>query len=272
VNSDVSETGGPELRVFSSDSMIWKISRENVLLLGGPCAAILQVAHPEIAAGVAAHSRFRADTVGRLHRTLEAVFTVTFATREDAERMKKRVAAAHAGVRGTSPVPYSAQSPEAQLWVLGTLIITAQDLFSRLVRPLSDSDRTAHYRDMRVFGTYFGLPAEYGAQEFAPFRRWYETILNSGSLGTHPICKDVASAIVAPEHPLWFRAVTRPLRGLAIESVPSPVREALGYRSTAGTRLAMASTEALLRRALPIMPDSARFNREYPRARNSIGA
>lgn len=256
--------------VFPADSILWKISRENVLLLGGSCAAVLQVAHPEVASGVAAHSRFRSDTVGRLHRTLEAVFTVTFSSRDEAERMKRRVAAAHAPVQGNSPVPYSAQSPEAQLWVLGTLIFTAQDLFSRLVEPLSDLDRTAHYRDMRIFGTYFGLPADYGPKEFAAFKEWYDSILHSGELGTHPVCRDVASAIVCPEHPFWFRAATRPFRGLAIESLPSPVRETLGYHSTPGTRLAMECAENLLRKALPHLPDSARFNRNYLRARKSL--
>ena len=71
---------------FSPDSMMWKINREQVVLLGGASAAVLQVAHPQVAMGVAAHSKFRSDSTGRLRRTLDSVYTVAFGTAEEVER------------------------------------------------------------------------------------------------------------------------------------------------------------------------------------------
>ena len=44
-------------RFFSPDSMIWRVDREMVLLLGGGRALLMQLAHPKVAAGVADHSR-----------------------------------------------------------------------------------------------------------------------------------------------------------------------------------------------------------------------
>src|SRR5690606_37813674 len=65
----------PPFRTGVSSPAMWRITREQVLLLGGPSAAILQIAHPTVALGVAHHSDFRADTLGRLRRTLDAIYT-----------------------------------------------------------------------------------------------------------------------------------------------------------------------------------------------------
>ena len=44
--------------LFGPASVTWKVNREAVLLLGGGRALLLQVAHPLVAAAVAAHSDF----------------------------------------------------------------------------------------------------------------------------------------------------------------------------------------------------------------------
>ena len=53
------------------DSVMWRISRERVVALGGLSAVLLQLAHPLVAAGVAEHSSFQEDPVRRLKLTLE---------------------------------------------------------------------------------------------------------------------------------------------------------------------------------------------------------
>ncbi len=79
---------------FAPESMMWRINRERVVLLAGPAAAVLQVAHPQVAMGVAAHSIFRTNSIGRLHRTLEAVYSVAFGTSDEVERVRDGVARA----------------------------------------------------------------------------------------------------------------------------------------------------------------------------------
>lgn len=37
--------------LFSSESAMWRVNRENFVLIGGAAAAILQVAHPAVAMG-----------------------------------------------------------------------------------------------------------------------------------------------------------------------------------------------------------------------------
>ncbi|HVE15344.1 MAG TPA: oxygenase MpaB family protein [Chthoniobacterales bacterium] len=251
---------------FPPDSQIWRLSRENALLLGGPAAAILQVAHPEIAAGVAAHSQFRTDAFGRLHRTLEAVYTITFATRSEAEAMQRRIAAVHAKVRGDRPVTYDAFSPAAQLWVLATLIDVGTRVFEQLVAPLSASDREGHYREMRGFGQYFGLDPAFGPQTAAEFGDYYAAMLHGPELASIPLCRDVAWAVAVPDAPWWLNLASRPLVGLTAELIPSPVRERLGFQSTRVSRAAFAAMRNLSRGALPLLPHGLRFHEHYRRA------
>src|SRR5262245_25628124 len=57
----------------------WRVNREAVTMLGGGRALLMQVAHPLVAAGVAAHSRFQQAPIERLTRTLELMLTIAFA-------------------------------------------------------------------------------------------------------------------------------------------------------------------------------------------------
>src|SRR5205085_7905617 len=62
-------------------SIAWRINGERVGLLGWGRAILLQVAHPLVAAGVAQHSQFARDPLGRLRRlqrTLDASLALTF--------------------------------------------------------------------------------------------------------------------------------------------------------------------------------------------------
>jgi uncharacterized protein (DUF2236 family) len=45
--------------VFEENSITRRVNRENILLLGGGRALLMQLAHPKVAAGVDDHSDFR---------------------------------------------------------------------------------------------------------------------------------------------------------------------------------------------------------------------
>lgn len=260
----MSPAGGD--RVFPPDSQIWRLARENVLLLGGPAAAILQIAHPEVAAGVAAHSQFQADALGRLRRTLDAVHTITFGSRSEAEAMRKRIAAVHGRVRGTEPVAYNAFSPDAQMWVLATLIAVGTGIFESLVAPLTPGERESHYRDMRAFGEWFGLSTDYGPQTAAEFADYYREMLEGPKLAALPICRELARAVVAPRQPRFLNWVSPVSVGVVAETLPLPIRERLGFRSTAVSRSLCRGAFAVIRGSLPIWPAAVRFVPAYRRA------
>src|SRR5688500_20311912 len=86
--------------VFAPQSAMWKIVRHRSLLLHGPAAAVLQIAHPRVGLGVMEHSGFAESPLGRLERTLVAVNTIAFGTRDEADAAARRVAGRHKAVNG----------------------------------------------------------------------------------------------------------------------------------------------------------------------------
>ena len=89
------------------------------MFAGGLRALLLQSLHPLAMAGVAGHSGFRSDPLGRLQRTSHFIATTTFAVREDADRAVRIVRAVHKQVVGTAPDgrPYAASDPALLMWV-----------------------------------------------------------------------------------------------------------------------------------------------------------
>ena len=83
------------------------------MLIGGIGALLLQTLHPLAMAGVAEHSNYQADPLGRLRRTAAFVGTTTFGTVREAEKAVQQVRRVHRRVTGVAPDgrPYSADDP-----------------------------------------------------------------------------------------------------------------------------------------------------------------
>lgn len=252
--------------LFRPQSAIWKVSRETVLLLGGPAAAILQIAHPQIALGVSRHSNFREETLGRLHRTLEAVYTVTFSPRAEVEAMERRIRARHAPVKGSEPQRYSAFDPAAQMWVLATLIAVAVECYEAFVDPLTAEERESYYRDMREFGVWFGLDRSFGPANWSEFSAYYAAMLEGDELCSLPISRDLACHIAHPRQPLFLRLGWPASNWAARRFLPSPVCEKLGFR-----HIAAGPVDDAIRDALGLLPPGLRYARQYLRAIGSAG-
>ena len=263
---------------FAPDSMIWRVCRERCNLLDGAAAAVLQVAHPKIAAGVRDHSDFRRDALGRLRRTLDGVNTIAFGTRAEAAAMAARIAARHRGVRGrvappgspASGEPYAADDPELLMWVIATLVVAAVAGYERALPRLSVAERESFYADMRQFGTYFGLPADAGPQTWGEFQRYYGGMIADERIGSASVSREVAHAVAAPARPRWLRLLSRPGRFAFAEILPSPVRERLGFRRMLWTSLAMACVRRLLPWVVPILPARLRYAPQYLSARKRL--
>lgn len=111
------EPGDPGL--FGPGSASWRIIGDPAAIVGGLRALVVQLLHPLAVAGVADHSRFRTDPLGRLHATSAYVTVTTFGSTAEALDVAGDVREAHRHVRGVAPDgrAYDAASPELLAWV-----------------------------------------------------------------------------------------------------------------------------------------------------------
>lgn len=128
------DPGDPGLTGPGSPS--WQLIAEPAAIVGGIRGLYLQIAHPLAMAGVADHSAFRTDPLGRLHRTTAYVTVTTFGSTFEGLAAIDRVRAIHRAVRGVGPfgTPYDASSPELLTWV--SIVLTSSFLATdRLFAP-----------------------------------------------------------------------------------------------------------------------------------------
>jgi len=118
--------GGPTFSLEEGDaglygpgSASWRVLAEPAAIVGGIRALLVQLLHPLAMAGVAEHSAFRTDPLGRLQRTSAYVTATAFGTTEDALSVAARVRHGHTHVRGVAPDgrPYAADDPHLLRWV-----------------------------------------------------------------------------------------------------------------------------------------------------------
>ena len=110
----------PETAFVHPSSVIRLVHSDlGAMMIGGLSALMLQALHPLAMAGVADHSLYEEDPIGRLRRTANFVGTTTFGTSAEARVAIDHVRAVHTRVRGTAPDgrTYSADDPELLTWV-----------------------------------------------------------------------------------------------------------------------------------------------------------
>lgn len=111
---------GDDAGMFGPADAPWRVHANLSTLIGGIRALLVQALHPGSLAGVAQHSRYEQDALGRLAGTTRWLTIMTFASREAIADEAARVNAMHARVTGTygpSRTPYRAADPALLLWV-----------------------------------------------------------------------------------------------------------------------------------------------------------
>ena len=240
---------GSVAAVFERGDVIRRVDGEAVLLLGGPRAVLMQLAHPSVAAGVADHSEFRTDTFGRLRRTLEVTTTIVFGTDEQAAVAAAALKAVHDRVTGPG---YRANDPDLLLWVHATLVDTALRVHRRFLAPLSPTDEERYYQQSMRLAEAFGVPLSLQPPDLAAFRDYVRTMV--GSLEVTDRAREVAQSVLHPRLPLVAEPFAEVGRQLTFGLLPPPLRRQFGY-SWDRRRAAALNVAALTsRRVLPLVP------------------
>ena len=239
--------------LFPDDAVIRRVGGEAILLLGGGRALLMQLAHPQVAAGVADHSGFEADPFGRLRRTLEATFTIVYGTEEEADLVARQLWAVHERVTGPG---YRANDPELLLWVNATLIDTALRIHARFVRPLTPTDAERYYQDSVIVAEVLGVPRDEQPPDLSAFRDYMRQMV--GSLQVSDTARRLADAVLHPKLPWPAEPGMALARELTAGLLPRPLREQFGLGWDRNRKAALLLAGAASRQVLPRVPQLVR--------------
>lgn len=195
------------------------VAGEAVLVAGGPRAILLQLAHPVVGRGVAAHSDFASRPFDRLRATLAYVYAVSLGSDEDRALVRRLVNRAHAPVRGDG---YSAFDRDAQLWVSATLYDTALTLYELVFGPVPARDAEGLLREYRELGTTLQVPADAWPASRADFDAYWASQRWQVTGDARRVAADVLRG------PRGWGLAMAPLRLLTAGLLPPELRDAYG--------------------------------------------
>jgi uncharacterized protein (DUF2236 family) len=212
--------------LFAPDSVTWRIHQDGSMLVGGLRALFLQTMHPLAMAGVADHSNYREDAMGRLARTSTYVGVTTYGTRTDALRSIAEVRRVHQRVVGTAPDgrAYSANDPHLLTWVHHTLVdsfLRAYRRYGGAVLSLEDADR--YVDEMAVMCELWH--AEPAARSVDELRDYFADI--RPELHATDAARRTARWLVIAPVPLAARAPYAVIAPAAVGLLPNFVRREL---------------------------------------------
>ena len=260
-------------RFFTPANSIWRVDRELALLLAGGRALLMQLAHPKVAAGVAQHSRFQEDPLGRLYRTMNRMWTIVFAPESEARGALRQLAAVHKRVQGEVAADepahagdaYDAADQELLLWVHATLIDSAMVAYDRFVAPLTVTERREYYEDSKKLALLLGIQERNLPASLAAFEHYMRDIVAGSSIAVGPTARSLATQVLYPRP--WFLKPGAPVFRLATAGLlPEKLRQGYGLSWNRRREKRLALTAGAIRGFLPLVPSTLRI---VPHARRA---
>ena len=247
----LSHPGDPGL--FGPDSQTWRVVSDTAVFVGGIRALLVQAAHPEVVAGVADHSRYREDPLGRLSRTAAYVTATSFGAMPEVEAAVRVVRRRHRPVVGDSHRGrhYDASDPGLAAWVHNSLT----DSFLAAYRaygaaPISDPDADRFVDEQTAVGRLLG--AEPLPTTAAGLSQW---VIDHPALAPSPGAEEAIRFLRRPPLPLIVLPTYGLLFRAAVATLPERIRDIVGVHGLPGDLEIGKVSVALLRWTLGTSPD-----------------
>lgn len=228
-------SSGADLGLFLPTDAPWQVHGDLSTLIGGIRALLMQALHPGSLAGVAAHSRYESDPLGRLAGTTKWLTILTFGGKQAIDRESTRVNQMHQRVRGSyqtatgDEVKYQATDPDLLQWVhvafTDSFLRTFQLYSKHRHLPIADE----YVAKWSAAVTFLGLPS--GPQSEAELSETLASYWQSNQLQVTEQTKRVIAFIKRPPLSRTALLVYGLLFQAALVSIPAPYREMLGLKS-----------------------------------------
>jgi uncharacterized protein (DUF2236 family) len=216
------EPAGDRQGLFGANSVSWRINRESALFLAASRAALLQLAHPWVAAAIAEHSRTLRDPIGRFHQTFRVMFTMSFGTTTQALAAARHLHRRHSGISGKLPETagpfaegsaYEANDVAALRWVYATLVDSAVLAYELVLPPLSIAEREQYYAESWRTAALFGIPRRELPGNWRDFSAYIESMFGSNALVVSTAARRMAHELQSAAGtwirlPFWYRSLT----------------------------------------------------------------
>src|ERR1700686_571134 len=165
--------------LFGPRSVVWRVHRDRSFAVAGIRSLMVQALHPLAMAGVAQHSNWQQDPMGRLAATSGYILTVTYGDKAAAEQAGSRVRAIHRHVNGTDTVTgleYHAADPALLLWIHAAMVDSIVNIVQRYGRLLDAAGADAYVAEMVRFAELVGIPAEQVPASVAALQEFIESV------------------------------------------------------------------------------------------------
>jgi uncharacterized protein (DUF2236 family) len=219
--------------LYPEGSITRRVNRENVLLLGGGRALLMQLAHPKVAASVDEHSDFRSHPVRRLRRTVRMTMAIVFGDRETALAAARAVNQTHGKVRGHD---YRALDPELLLWVHTTLVDSAIVTYETFVKPLTAGEREDFYQESKVLGELLGIPRDRFPDTHVDLVGYMKEMIRGGGVAVDTRASELAALVLRPKLRLLPGPAMIPFEIVTAGLLPAPLRKQYGLAWGAAQR------------------------------------
>lgn len=260
---------------FGARSPIRRFAAEPVLLVGGQRALLLQLAHAKVAAGVDAHSDFRARPLARLWGTADKIVTIVWGSGRESHLAWSEIMSIHDRVHGRLPEaagkwnagdPYAAHDTDLLRWVWATLVETTELMTQRYVRHFRPGEAESLYEDWRTFATWFGVPGRDVPETRAEFEEFWLDTLHGPEIAVSETARRVARSIVYPPLPVP-RDAKHASGALTSGLLPPHIRDEYGLRWGPAEQRSFLIADRTLRALYPRLP---RIRRALPASYVSV--
>ena len=213
----------------------WVVHRDFGTLVGGVRALLMQALHPGTLAGVAQHSRYEQDALGRLSGTIRWLTTTTFGSVDAVAGEASRVNRLHERVKGNYQTSdgetrnYRAADTDLLLWVHAAFtdsFLTAHELYAwREIPGGADNYVSQWRRSVEPLGLATAPASR------AELDAYITSCINDGTLRADATTLRVVKFIRKPPLPFGARAAYRVLFAAAVASLRPEVQRMLGLKA-----------------------------------------